>query len=153
MTPTLIKTSHVFRQLSLHALVRAFDLNPRENPFIKGDVIQPDNAVYKPGKEGTLTVELVEFLTKRGWRWGGNYESLKDYQHLEKLCGVQKIATDDYGYAVSVVWKDGEISESHFPIGGFAVINPKTNEKIRENLWLELSRKTCTKATERVHFF
>jgi hypothetical protein len=57
---------------------------------------------------------------------------LKDYQHLEKLCGVQKIATDDYGYAVSVVWKDGEISESHFPIGGFAVINPKTNEKIRE---------------------
>jgi hypothetical protein len=36
---------------------------------------------------GCLTADsfIVRFLKDRGWTWGGNWASLKDYQHFEKI--------------------------------------------------------------------
>jgi peptidoglycan LD-endopeptidase CwlK len=72
-------------RISLHGFGRAIDINPFLNPYIKDDLIEPKGAVYNLEQPGTMTALLVEFLKKRGWRWGGDYHDLKDYHHLEKL--------------------------------------------------------------------
>jgi hypothetical protein len=74
-------------RLSPHALGRAIDINPLLNPYIKGEMIKPDGAVYDPSRPGTITADsfIVKFLKKRGWTWGGDWTSLKDYQHFEKI--------------------------------------------------------------------
>lgn len=74
-------------RLSLHALGRAVDLNPRVNPVIYGDGrISPPGAAYRPGAPGTVTPAhpLMEEFRGRGWTWGGDFEALKDYHHFEK---------------------------------------------------------------------
>ncbi len=72
--------------LSMHALGRAIDINPRMNPYIRGNSIQPIGATYDPTKSGVLTHDhpIVKKFKELGWIWGGEWESLKDYQHFEK---------------------------------------------------------------------
>jgi peptidoglycan L-alanyl-D-glutamate endopeptidase CwlK len=72
--------------LSKHATGRAFDINTRQNPYIKGSTILPKNGKYDPSDPGTLTADHpnVKLFLKLGWTWGGNWASLKDYQHFEK---------------------------------------------------------------------
>ena len=70
---------------SNHAFGRAIDINPFQNPYIKDGLVEPVGAIYKLDQPGTLTVEIVEFLKKRGGIWGGDYHDLKDYHHFEKL--------------------------------------------------------------------
>ena len=74
-------------KLSLHALGRAVDINPVQNPIIYADGrIAPAGAVYNTKKAGTFAAEhpiVTEFL-RRGWHWGGNFEQFKDYHHFEK---------------------------------------------------------------------
>lgn len=64
---------------------QAIDINPLNNPCIRDGLTEPEGAVYDPEQPGTLTDEIAEFLEERGWKWGGHYENLKDYMHLEKL--------------------------------------------------------------------
>ena len=73
--------------LSKHALGRAIDINPMQNPYIKGMVNLPPAAKYDPKAPGTLTADhpVTKAFLARGWDWGGNWKSLKDYQHFEKL--------------------------------------------------------------------
>lgn len=73
--------------LSMHAYGFALDINPVQNPYIKGRVVLPRGAVYNPAKPGTLTrtCPLVRTFIRLGWTWGGNWKSLKDYQHFEKV--------------------------------------------------------------------
>jgi hypothetical protein len=73
-------------RLSNHALGRAIDLNPLFNPFIKNGETKPANAKYDPTIPGTITKNglVVKIFKKHGWKWGGNWRSLKDYQHFEK---------------------------------------------------------------------
>lgn len=77
-------------KLSNHSKGVAIDINPLINPMVKGDIVSP-----KEGKEyidrdnitkGMITKGDVcyEAFTKRGWTWGGDWNSLKDYQHFEK---------------------------------------------------------------------
>jgi hypothetical protein len=72
--------------LSQHAFGRAIDINPRQNPYVKGDIVLPQNAVYSPNIPGTIVSgdAVVEAFVKRGWDWGGNWRQLKDWQHFEK---------------------------------------------------------------------
>jgi peptidoglycan L-alanyl-D-glutamate endopeptidase CwlK len=74
-------------RLSRHALGRAVDINPRENPAIYPDGrIAPAGAVYRPGAPGTFTDDhpaVCAFL-ERGWRWGGHFDHMRDYHHFEK---------------------------------------------------------------------
>ena len=72
--------------LSKHAYGFAIDINPVQNPYIKGNIILPPNAVYDTRKPGTLAYDslVVKTFIRLGWTWGGNWKSLKDYQHFEK---------------------------------------------------------------------
>jgi hypothetical protein len=74
-------------RLSRHALGRAVDINPRENPAVYPDGrIAPAGAVYRPGSPGTFTDDhpaVCAFL-ERGWRWGGHFDHVRDYHHFEK---------------------------------------------------------------------
>jgi hypothetical protein len=72
--------------LSQHAYGRAIDINPCQNPYVKGDIVLPQNAFYSPDAPGTIVSgdAVVEAFVKRGWDWGGNWQRLKDWQHFEK---------------------------------------------------------------------
>lgn len=73
-------------RLSNHAYGRAVDINTFLNPYIKGNRILPHGATYDPKVAGTFTAEspIVREFLRLGWAWGGNWTSLKDYQHFEK---------------------------------------------------------------------
>jgi hypothetical protein len=75
------------KTLSKHAYGFAIDINPVQNPYIKGNIVLPAGAVYDPVVPGTLTADslIVKTFIRLGWTWGGNWKSLKDYQHFEKV--------------------------------------------------------------------
>lgn len=77
-------------ELSAHATGRGLDINPRQNPYIRGDLVLPSHAIYSPHAPGTLTGNslAVQFLEGRGWTWGGRWNTLKDYHHFEKPQGT-----------------------------------------------------------------
>ena len=75
-------------EFSQHAFGLAVDIDPFQNPYIKGDVILPELATsytdrtdIKPGMhiEGGPVVAAFEEI---GWVWGGRWRTLKDYQHF-----------------------------------------------------------------------
>ena len=80
--------------LSRHALGRAIDINRAENPMIEGGekIVHPDEPPYEPGDwrpgEDPYSIppdgSVVQAFTSRGWRCGGNWTSMKDYQHFDK---------------------------------------------------------------------
>ena len=73
---------------SQHAYGLAVDVNPFQNPYHKGKVVLPelatsylDRADVRPGMilpDGPV----VRAFTAIGWKWGGDYHSLKDYMHF-----------------------------------------------------------------------
>lgn len=73
-------------KLSNHAFGRAIDINPFQNPYIKGNIISPKNSKYDPTAAGTLSKDnpVVQAFIRLGWEWGGNWDTRKDYQHFEK---------------------------------------------------------------------
>jgi hypothetical protein len=75
---------------SKHSQGRAIDINPRTNPMVVDGAIFPaagsafvDRKKQTPGILRTGDVSVREF-TRRGWIWGGDWASMKDYQHFEK---------------------------------------------------------------------
>ena len=73
---------------SEHAYGRAIDINPLENPEIRQGVVSPpggrkyaDRVKRAKGMihAGDATVRAFEVV---GWKWGGYWHSLKDYQHF-----------------------------------------------------------------------
>ena len=74
------------RVISNHAAGLAIDINPMMNPYIKNGISLPVDCKYDTTKAGTISSgsQLVKEFKYRGWQWGGNWKSLKDYQHFEK---------------------------------------------------------------------
>lgn len=73
---------------SEHAYGRALDLNPVQNPYVRRTTVLPaagrayvDRARPRPGMVLAGDV-VVRAFTAVGWKWGGAYTSLKDYQHF-----------------------------------------------------------------------
>ncbi|MFH1051640.1 MAG: M15 family metallopeptidase [bacterium] len=74
-------------RLSNHAFGKAIDINPFNNPVIHKDgSTSPGKAKYNPKKPGTFYKEhpIVQEFLKRGWRWGGDFNSYKDNHHFDK---------------------------------------------------------------------
>lgn len=73
---------------SNHSWGRAIDINPFTNPAVYASgKISPKGAKYMKSAKGAIhskTTFLIE-MKKRGWEWGGDWTSLKDYQHIQKL--------------------------------------------------------------------
>lgn len=75
------------KTLSKHSMGRAIDINPLWNPvYYSSGKISPQGATRDPKKEGVFTSETrgVQFLKAKGWKWGGDWTSLKDWHHFEK---------------------------------------------------------------------
>ncbi len=78
--------------MSFHQLGRAIDINPLVNPYIRfsdGEVLPTTASEYLDrtlGEKGMITEDspCVGIFKKYGWEWGGDWHSLKDYQHFEK---------------------------------------------------------------------
>jgi len=75
------------KSLSRHSYGFAIDINPVQNPYIKGSIVLPPGAVYDRTRPGTLVYNspIVKTFKHLGWTWGGDWKSLKDYQHFEKV--------------------------------------------------------------------
>lgn len=73
-------------KLSDHSYGTAIDINPRYNPMIKNGKIYPVNGIYDTSIKGSIAEDspVVKIFKKYGWKWGGDYKSLKDYQHFYK---------------------------------------------------------------------
>jgi len=78
--------------LSMHASGLAIDINPKQNPYIKNGTTSPAGSVYDTNTKGTIAADcrIVEEFKKRGWTWGGDWKSLKDYQHFQKILSAGK---------------------------------------------------------------
>ena len=73
---------------SEHAYGRALDLNPVQNPYVRGTTVLPaagrayvDRSRARPGMV-LAGGPVVRAFAAVGWRWGGSYTSLKDHQHF-----------------------------------------------------------------------
>jgi hypothetical protein len=73
---------------SQHAYGLAVDVNPFQNPYLKGDLVLPelasayrDRSWHRPGMilPGGPVVRAFDRI---GWGWGGSWQSLKDLQHF-----------------------------------------------------------------------
>lgn len=79
-------------KLSRHSLGLAIDINPLYNPCVKngGTSISPTNAGDYADRSQQFAHKIDEndlcykLFTEHGFTWGGNWNSLKDYQHFEK---------------------------------------------------------------------
>jgi hypothetical protein len=74
------------RILSMHANGLAIDINPKQNPYVKNGTNIPAGSEYKLNNIGTITPDskMVKLFKEKGWTWGGDWKSLKDYQHFQK---------------------------------------------------------------------
>ena len=76
---------------SMHAYGRAIDVNPLLNPYIDSrGRIEPTTAGPYLDRNRTDPGVLhagdpvVRAFTDRGWHWGGDWRTPKDYQHFER---------------------------------------------------------------------
>lgn len=78
------------KTLSKHALGLAIDINPLENPYVKGSFIQPCTATNYVDRKKDFPHKIdendfcKEVFESFGFHWGGYWRSVKDYQHFEK---------------------------------------------------------------------
>jgi len=84
------------KKWSRHAYGRAIDINPIENPYISrnGHIshkasLKYRKRIHKVDTSADKAVllksdEAVQIFKKYGWKWGGDWHSIKDYQHFVK---------------------------------------------------------------------
>lgn len=73
---------------SEHAYGLAIDINPFQNPYVKGDLVLPElSSAYRDrGNQRPGMIEaggpVVRAFARIGWGWGGSWHNLKDIQHF-----------------------------------------------------------------------
>ncbi|MGV8147161.1 MAG: M15 family metallopeptidase [Alkaliphilus sp.] len=76
--------------LSKHSFGVAIDINPVQNPYIRGNMILPLTGSEYVNRENVRKGMVVKgdvcyrVFKEFGWTWGGDWQTLKDYQHFEK---------------------------------------------------------------------
>lgn len=76
-------------KISKHGLGLAVDINTLYNPYVKGEHVEPATAreYVDRSKEFPYKIErgdlCFRLFTEHGFEWGGDWKSLKDYQHFE----------------------------------------------------------------------
>ena len=76
--------------ISRHGFGIAIDINPIQNPYIRGDTVWPaagvaylDRSYVRPGMIIPGDVVYTAFIS-RGWIWGGHWTTPRDYHHFER---------------------------------------------------------------------
>jgi len=84
------------KKWSKHSYGKAIDINPIENPYIsrKGYISHKASASYRKRVHHDATYadkavllkndKAVQLFKKYGWKWGGDWSGVKDYQHFSK---------------------------------------------------------------------
>lgn len=84
------------KKWSKHAYGRAIDLNPLENPYVskRGHISHKASLKYRkrvhkvntPADRAVLLKndKATKIFKKYGWKWGGDWRTVKDYQHFVK---------------------------------------------------------------------
>lgn len=76
--------------LSQHAYGRAIDINPFYNPYVVGDYISPAGSEIYTDRSRDFPYKIdkndlcYKLFTEHGFEWGGNWKTMKDYQHFQK---------------------------------------------------------------------
>jgi len=80
-------------RLSEHSYGMAVDINPIQNPYVRKNVALPpagrrfaspaERLRPHPGLIRKSEIVITAFA-RIGWKWGGDWRSLKDYQHFSK---------------------------------------------------------------------
>ena len=85
------------KKWSKHSYGKAIDLNPIENPYISrsGRIAHKASLQYRR-RDHTLDMrpenwalllkndQATQIFKKYGWKWGGEWSGVKDYQHFSK---------------------------------------------------------------------
>jgi hypothetical protein len=78
---------------SEHAYGFAVDVNPFQNPYVRGEVVLPelaraytDRSLLRPGML-VLGEPAVTAFTRRGWEWGGTWRTVRDPMHFSARGG------------------------------------------------------------------
>jgi hypothetical protein len=81
-------------RLSLHSLGLAIDINPLYNPYVREregkTIITPVNGAEYADRALDCKYYILsedpcyKAFTKRGFTWGGDWRTVKDYQHFQK---------------------------------------------------------------------
>lgn len=78
------------RALSAHAMGLAVDINPIENPYVHGSRISPEAGVEFADRSRSFDHKIdredlcYKLFKAKGFQWGGEWRSARDYQHFEK---------------------------------------------------------------------
>jgi len=85
------------KKWSKHSYGRAIDINPIENPYISrsGHIAHKASFKYKkrihqqnrqPSNRALFLKndQAIKIFKKYGWKWGGDWSGVKDYQHFSK---------------------------------------------------------------------
>jgi len=89
------RTATGSKKLSAHSRGCAVDINPKYNPYVKKSsngklLVRPATSNKYLQRTETFDYKLEKgdlcyrLFTERGFKWGGNWRSAKDYQHFEK---------------------------------------------------------------------
>ena len=76
--------------LSAHARGMAVDVNPLQNPYVKGEIVEPEAAREYADRTVDFPHKITDddlcckLFRSRGFQWGGAWNSVKDYQKKEK---------------------------------------------------------------------
>ena len=96
------------KKWSNHSYGKAIDINPIENPYISrsGRIAHKASRKYRKrvrsghsaGQEVMMLPSdtIVKLFKQRGWRWGGDWKSIKDYQHFDKPVKGRGTATSKH---------------------------------------------------------
>jgi hypothetical protein len=75
-------------EFSQHSYGTAIDLNPLRNPYVgtSGTTSHPASVPYleRSPRPGVITGDgpVVAAFREIGWSWGGDWSTVKDYQHF-----------------------------------------------------------------------
>jgi hypothetical protein len=75
---------------SQHAYGRAIDVNPVENPYVWSGGVSPWNGAPYVNRSDRRRGMIFHgdavwwAFRNRGWEWGGDWRSVKDYQHFSR---------------------------------------------------------------------
>ena len=75
---------------SEHSYGRAIDINPLRNPYVRGKLVLPKEGQPFVERDGAVPGVIVDgdavvaAFAEIGWKWGGHWTKLKDYQHFSE---------------------------------------------------------------------
>lgn len=93
-------------KISKHGLGLAVDINTLYNPYVKDTgtkrIVEPATAEEYTDRTKNFPYKIessdlcYKLFTERGFEWGGNWKTLKDYQHFEVSDELARMLYPDY---------------------------------------------------------